>query len=103
MSEFLLPVIALFVTVIGIISAIAAKFYLASKKENKTENFDKGKIDTQMSHFKEKFDELHKKLDNFEEDIQQGRLEHDSIQKQFADIRDRVGKLEGTINGMNKQ
>ncbi len=94
--------IAILVTIIGIVVAVAVKLWLSSKKEIKSEGFDKGKLNSDIYHFKEKFSDLNKKLDNFEEDIQQGRIEHDSIQKQFADIRDRVGKLEGIIKGIKE-
>jgi len=95
----LLSIIAVLVTIIGIVVAVALKVWLSSKKEIKSEGFDKGKLESDIEHFKEKFNDLNVKLNNFEEDIQQGRIEHDSIQKQFADIRDRVGKLEGMVKG----
>jgi len=91
--------IAILVTIIGIVVAVAVKLWLSSKKEIKSDGFDKGKLESDIEHFKEKFNDLNLKLNNFEEDIQQGRIEHDSIQKQFADIRDRVGKLEGMVKG----
>lgn len=102
MSEHILTVIGFLIVIIGIISGILVKLYLNSRKVNKSEDFNKGKMDEKIGNFTEKFNDIKKKFDDMEEDIQTGRAEHDSIQRQFADIRDRVGKLEGIVKGLLK-
>lgn len=86
------PILGLIVGVSGIVIGILYKFYRDSKKDNINSGFNKGKIDTTIELLKEEIHYTHKKLQDIEEDIEKGHMDYDSIQKQIANIRERLQK-----------
>jgi len=89
------PVIGLLISIVGIISAISYKFYRDSTKDHRTSGFDKGKLETTIEFIKGELKQLYKVIQNIEEDIEEGHIDYDSIQKQIADIRERMARMEG--------
>jgi len=89
------PVIGLFITILGILSALSYKFYRDSKKDNQTSGFDQGKTETTIKHLKEELEQVNKVIQNIENDIEKGHMDNDSTQKQIADIRERLARMEG--------
>jgi len=90
-----IPTIGLLISIIGIISAISYKFYRDSKKENTKSGYDKGTIETKMTYFKDELTNVKQLIQNIEDDVEQGHINYDSVQKQIADIRERLARVEG--------
>ncbi len=90
-----IPTIGVLLSIIGIISAISYKFYRESKKENTESGYDKGTIETKMVYFKDELTNVKQLIQNIEEDVEQGHMDYDSVQKQIADIRERMARVEG--------
>jgi len=88
-------VIGLLISIVGVISAISYKFYRDSKKDNTSSGFDKGKLETTVGFLKEELKQVNKVIYNIENDIEKGHMDYDSIQKQIADIRERIARMEG--------
>jgi len=89
------PIIGILVTIVGIISAISYKFYHDSKADHTVSGFDKGKIETKMEYFKDELIHVKQLIQSIEDDVERGHLDYDSIQKQIADIRERMARVEG--------
>jgi len=94
MPQHFIPIFGLFVAIIGIISGIAVKLHLNNKNENKQTHIEKGSMDTEIDHLKEKLNQFEKHMEVLEEDMQNNHLEYDSVQKQIADIRERLARVE---------
>jgi len=90
------PAIALLISIISIISAISYKFYRDSKKDHTMSGFDKGQLKTKMEHLKEELTHVKQLIQNIEDDVERGHMDYDSIQKQIADIRVNLARLEGS-------
>lgn len=89
------PLIGLLISILGIVSVLSYKFYRDSKKDNTSSGFDKGKLEATTQYLKDELSELNKVIKNIEDDIEKGHMDYDSIQKQIADIRERVARIEG--------
>lgn len=94
MSEHFITIFGLFVAVVGIISGIAVKLHLNNKNENKQTHIQKGSMDTEIDHLKEKLEQFERHIEVLEEDMQNNHAEYDSVQKQIADIRERLARVE---------
>lgn len=90
-----IPVIGILISILGIISAISYKFYRDSKKDHTISGFNKGKFETTIEFLKEEIKHVNKLIYDIENDIEKGQLDYDSIQKQIADIRERIARMEG--------
>jgi len=90
-----IPVIGLLTSIVGIISAISYKFYRDSKKDHTISAFDKGKLETTVEFLKGELKQLHKLIQNIENDMEKGHMDYDSVQKQISDIRERIARMEG--------
>jgi len=90
-----IPVIGLLASIVGIISAISYKFYRDSKKDHTISGFDKGIIETKMTYFKDELGNIKQLIQNIQDDVEYGRINFDSTQKQIADIRERIARMEG--------
>jgi len=98
MSEHLVSIFGIIISIIGIIVAVSFKLYLSNRNKNTILDIDKGKIDTEIEHFKEELTEFKKNIENIEEDIQKNHLDYDAIQLQIADLRERLARIEGPKN-----
>lgn len=85
------------VTLIGSVAGIVVaiiKFRPKSKDNNI--KFDQGKMCNEINHFKEELKRITITLNDMDEDIEKNHLQYDSIQKQIADIRVSIARLEGS-------
>jgi len=90
-----IPVIGILTSIVGIISAISYKFYRDSKKDHTVSGFDKGKLETTIEFLKGELKQVNKLTQQIEDDIEKGHMDYDSVQKQIADIRERIARMEG--------
>jgi len=89
------PLIGLLISIMGVISIISYKFYRDSKKDYTMSGFDKGKIETSMTYFKDELVHVKQLIQDIVNDVEKGHIDYDSIQKQIADIRERLARVEG--------
>jgi len=94
MTEYL-PIIGLLISIVGIVSAISYKFYRDTRKDNSKSGFDKGKLETIIEFLKENIKDVENSMKNFQDDIEKGHMDYDSMQKQIGDIRERLARMEG--------
>lgn len=95
MSEHIITIFGVIISITGIITAVGLKLYLSNRTKNTITDIDKGKFDTEIEHFKEELGAFKKDVENIEEDIQKNHLDYDAIQRQIADLRERLARIEG--------
>lgn len=85
------------VTLIGSVAGIiVAIIKFRPKSQDNNIKFDQGKIQTEINHFNEELKRITATLNDMDEDIEKNHLQYDSIQKQIADIRVSIARLEGS-------
>lgn len=84
------------VTLIGSVAGIIVAIIKFKPKKKDNVNFDQGKLQTEITHFKEELGRITNTLNDMDDDIQKNHLQYDSIQRQIADIRVSIARLEGT-------
>lgn len=95
MSEHIIPIFGVIVSMMGIIAGVSIKVYLNNRTKNTSTDISKGVIDTEIEHFKIELTRFKEDMDTIEEDIQKNHLDYDAIQRQISDIRERLARLEG--------
>lgn len=90
-----IPIIGMLVAILGIVSAISYKFYRDSTKDHTVSGYDKGKVETSIEYLKDGLIHVEQLIQNIEDDVEKGHLDYDSFQKQIADIRERLARVEG--------
>jgi peptidoglycan hydrolase CwlO-like protein len=106
MTSHFLPFLALVVTVSIFLVGTIITLHFKSKKENKEINTNKGKTDRDIEHLRDDVIDLKKEIDDIIENVQNGHIDYDSLQKQFSGFKEkyleklgrlgeRIARLEG--------
>jgi len=95
LEHYILPVIALLIALVGVAIGLI-KLQRKSIKEDNQENFNQGKMESDIEHIQEELEGFKDRVNEIEEDIQKGHMEYDSVQKQIADLRVAIARLEGS-------
>jgi len=91
----ILSILGLLIAVGGIVTGVSYKFYRDSKKDNSIYGFDKGKAEATDDFIIIELKHVQKQIQDMRDDIEHGHMDYDSMQKQIADIRERLARWEG--------
>lgn len=95
MSEHIIPIIGIILTIVGIITAVSLRLYLSNRTKNSVSDVTTGVTANELKHINDELDHLHEYIERVEADTVANHKEYDSIQQQIAKLRERLARIEG--------